>query len=304
MSRANAIRLVITAASLVIFAFFLSAVDWSSVGHALRSSRLGWLIVAAGLTLTNLMMKGFRFQRVASLYGQRLTVGRSFAIQSAGIALGMVTPGRVGEAVKVSLLHDLGVPTRPGFGIVIFERIFDILILGFFALALPFTLRDPSFPAWVPLAFLAMSLVVLILVLNLRRLLTVLPNRLRSFLERSTPPADRFRLLHLNPIFAWTLAAWVVEALTQLALFRAVGANISLLPAIGVMAVSTLVAVVSLLPFGFGVLDLSLIGLYQLHGVSPEITVSFAATVRVVNTIFPIMLGLAALLFIRRVVPR
>lgn len=292
VSRGNSIRLIVTVASLSILAIFLVRLDWSGVAQALRSSSPTWLVAAAGFTLANLTVKAIRFRVVSRGYGLPLTFRGAFAIQTAGIGLGMVTPGRVGEAVKVSFLADRGLPTSAGFGVVIFERLFDVTILGLLGLTLPFTLPNSPLPPWLAVVILVIAVVAIGMLIRFRRIPAFFPQRLREMLLRGLPPPEARRPGRIASVVGLTFLAWAIEAMTQVTIFHSLGIAVPFITTIGVMAASTLAGVASFLPGGFGVLDLSLVGLYGLVGVARENAVAFVGASRVINTLFPVLLSL------------
>lgn len=123
---------------LVLFAVILSRTDLRQTAAAIRGARPLWFAGAVLLIFPMIAFKTARWidlQRAVGFSGA--TFGRSYLAYFTGLYAGLVTPGRVGEFVRVKFLTDQGAPFGLSMATVLWDRILDVLglfLLGVLAL--------------------------------------------------------------------------------------------------------------------------------------------------------------------------
>lgn len=112
--------------ALLLLALFFRGVNWSELGHALRSAHPGYLL---GVVLTTLLTYAGRAWRWGDLL-QPLTQApffRLLRITTVGFMTGLFIP-RAGELVRPYLVaRQYGIKTSAGFATVILERLVDLI---------------------------------------------------------------------------------------------------------------------------------------------------------------------------------
>ncbi len=98
----------------------------------------GWLLLAFLLNIPAIGIKAFRWWTLLRRQGIHLAYGTALASYFSALLVGFLTPGRVGEMVRViTLKHHAGVGYARGFSSVVADRLFDLwllLLLGLFGI--------------------------------------------------------------------------------------------------------------------------------------------------------------------------
>ena len=237
-------------------------------------------------------------------------------LESAGIFFGgmamTITPGKVGEWVKSYLLSQRhGVPFAVSAPIILAERLTDgvaMLLLALGGLLLYGYAREL-------IVLIALGAVALVVFTQVRALPLALLDRLEGMpvvgtrmhhLHAFYESAHRlFRLPALLLAVGLGLISWGGECVAFYLVLIGLGVPSTpelLLQAAFVLAVSTLVGSVSMLPGGLAVAEGSSAGLLLVLGVTHEPAVAAAATlpIRFATLWFGVLVGVAALTAISR----
>jgi uncharacterized membrane protein YbhN (UPF0104 family) len=276
--------------------------------------RFRWELLPAilGLTLLNYLLRLLKWGYYLGLIG----VGSIPWLESAGIFFGgmamTITPGKVGEWVKSYLLaRRHGVPFAVSAPIILAERLTDgvaMLLLALGGLFLYGYGREL-------IVLIALGAVVLVVFTQVR----ALPLALLGWLEGM--PVVGPRVYHLHAFYESAhrlfrpsalllavglgLVSWGGECVAFYLVLVGLGvpgSPVLLLQAAFVLAVSTLVGSVSMLPGGLAVAEGSITGLLLLLGVTGQAAVAAAATllIRFATLWFGVVVGVSALTAISR----
>jgi uncharacterized protein (TIRG00374 family) len=283
-------RLLFQAAGIALFAVILSRVDVKEVAAAYRRFNLFYLGYSFVTMALFILIKSIRWKRIVALQGVDVPVSRSFRIYSAGLYLGVITPGRIGDFAKSIYLINSGM--EPGRAIFspLADRIFDIVFLVVFGYISLLLIPGIFHNQMLLSSLLVLVLVVAILAIALRRDLlkrftkrfaeATVPKRFRVSLNRVVCDAlDGFGLLtaaKTAEIALLTVAALSLQYLFLIVAARVLGIDVS----ITVLAAAISAAVfVSLLPvslLGLGTRDAVLILIFSRVGISRELAIAFS----------------------------
>ncbi|MGD2205744.1 MAG: lysylphosphatidylglycerol synthase transmembrane domain-containing protein [Anaerolineae bacterium] len=273
-----------------LLALILVKLDLKATAAALANVRWSYLLAAVAANLLLFGLKSWRWRELLRMQGSVYPWRDAFLAFVAGLFLGLVTPGRVGEMGKAFYLEqDQGMPLSEGLASVLMDRLFDlytILVLGAIGLAW-FRL----IPTWamvlvaigtgaallLPFALLSEQLAAAGLGL-VRRLPIV-----RRYDTRLTEATERFQRA-LQPLLTPGLIAPLGLTLAAYALFFGQGQLLTLALALPMdivyLAVCLSVAgVITVLPIsisGLGTRDAILIGLFAPLGIRAERAVAFS----------------------------
>jgi uncharacterized protein (TIRG00374 family) len=260
-------------------------------------------LIVLGLTLTNYLLRGFKFHYYLRLIGANdINVRESFRLFVAGFPLA-VTPGKVGEALKGVWIHNFtGIPTAKGIAVVAAERISD----GLAVLALS-SLGVIAYPQyWPAFAVVLIGLSGIVFVSQIRpialfcfdlaarlRFLGKLIQSLREFYEGSYilfKPGATLVAVGLG-ILSW-LGEGVGFYLILIGLGLDPSAN-TFGTAVFILAFSTVIGAVSALPGGLGAAEASISGmLILLLATSADIAAAGTLLIRFATLWFGVALGL------------
>jgi len=120
------------AIGLGLFVFLVLRSDPAAIAGVLKRSRLLPLFAAGLMIFPMIAFKTARWrdlQRAVRIEG--ISFGDSYRAYMEGLFAGLVTPGRVGEFVRVRSLTRRGAPLGSAMATVLWDRIFDVLGLLF-----------------------------------------------------------------------------------------------------------------------------------------------------------------------------
>ena len=284
--RQMAIRLI----GLAVLALILLKVDLKATISALAELHWGYLLLAIAANVPQFGLKAWRWQVMLRMQGIRYPWRDAVLVFMAGLFLGLVTPGRVGEMSKALYLkQDRGVPVSVGLANVLMDRLFDlytILVLG--AAGLVWFRLLPDWALALILAGTVAAIVLPAILLNkplaawalgiVRRL-----PLLGRYDARLTGATGRFQE-GLRPLL--TLRLIIPLLLTQAAYLvffwqgQLLATAVDLKIGIGYLAMCLSVAgIITLLPIsisGLGTRDAVLIAMFAPRGINAAHTVAFS----------------------------
>ena len=141
----------------VLFIYLLSTCDLRQIARILTQVRLWPFMFALILTLGPIMTRYLRWRAINRGLGISVPVGKEIAIHLASGAMGLATPGRLGEFVKLHFLKQLSHASSLAFASVFADRLTDViwLLMGSTAAAI-IHFFGPHFTP-VPAGFLAVA---------------------------------------------------------------------------------------------------------------------------------------------------
>ncbi len=293
--------------------------DLSEVGA--HFGTFGWEYIPAILVLTllNYLLRWLKWE----YYLRRLAMGDNVSYGDSGLIFtsGMVmavTPGKIGEVFKSYLLKRVnGTPISASAPIVLVERVTDGLGM-LLLMALGLTLYPPARPAFVVLVLLSIAGIIIVQNRPLcERLLSWyatsnLPLRAKLAPRLTTLYVSTYKLLDWRILSVSTLISFVSWGFECVAFYyvlvglgvepTAAGGPLLLLQqATFIFAASTLFGLISFLPGGLGMSEVTSAGLLiALLGVSGSIATAATIIIRFCTLWFGVALGIIALVWFRQ----
>ena len=132
---------------IVVFILILTRIDLRATLTAITTVDPVFLMLSIVFQAIALVVTTYRWQLIMRKMEIDLPFRRSFTLQLIGTAAAVVTPGQIGEFVKVAYHRSYGFPVPESFLSVAMDRAFDLFALLFFgivSLAILFGLP----PAW------------------------------------------------------------------------------------------------------------------------------------------------------------
>jgi len=193
---------------------------------------------------------------------------RGFSIFLAGLSAGAVTPARAGDLVKAELLARYDVPRSAGVGLVLVERVLDLVVMATTISAAAIVVGGPSQWGRLAVGLLAILLAGLFVVSRgrwRRAGLTFIRGRVAAKSVRISDLLDALeRMLEVwDPLFAaprrlgallvGSIAVWSSEFGKLWVLLRLLGHDVPIAVVFFAYPVSVIAGVLTLLPFAEGV---------------------------------------------------
>jgi uncharacterized membrane protein YbhN (UPF0104 family) len=261
---------------IVLFLWILTHIDSAQFVRSLASASfpfllLGWLLFPAIYALK--AARWHFFLRRAGIEQSYLT---SYKTYCSALFLGTVTPGNVGETIKISFLHSAGASLKTATALTLLDRLYDVLWIGLFALpAVYFLLPDRLLVLVVLLAGIGIALFVL-----------------RTLLKRSGEnPRHLLSYGFQWQPHLWTIANWSLYFLQQLIFARALNLTVPVPPFIGIMTLAGIANLLAIAPAGLGTRDAVVLYFFSAYGIPAPLTVAFSFSIFVL-TLLGSLIGL------------
>jgi uncharacterized membrane protein YbhN (UPF0104 family) len=265
--------------------------------------------VAACLALSfaNYVLRGLRWVVLGRAFGIIAPAARQLLYFFGGFAL-TVTPGKVGEVVRLWLLHrHHGVSYTRSMPLLAADRVMDMAAICLLALAgaaltgryLLVTAVLAAACAGLLTALSHAPLLLHLLDWSERRIRRAPGLFARAREVCATLPAIG-RPAVLVPSLALSCLGWLAECLVLLLVLHALGSVVSLGGSMLVFCLAAVAGAVSLLPGGLDAADLSLLGLLRLIEVPEASAIVATILVRLATLWFAVVLGVLTLPFALR----
>ncbi|WP_437286496.1 lysylphosphatidylglycerol synthase transmembrane domain-containing protein [Sorangium sp. So ce406] len=291
---------------LLLAAVILRIDDRDAVLAALASASAGPLALAAALNLLNIHLKVVRWDALLRARGIRYPLGRAWASFMTSLYVGMLTPGRVGDLLRIRYLrHDLGVPYAEGLASVVMDRLCDLYVLAAFVAVgvAHYSAVIAGRLAWVTWGGIAITVfapLVLLIPGLAERLMLALSRKLAKAPAAGAEPGAASRFLvalraHVGRGLLFTLpvtvATFIVNFLQGYLIARALGLSLSLFDVTCLLAIANLLGLLPISIAGVGVREFFFALVFPSLGFSAEHGVSFGLLVFAVVYLVVVALG-------------
>ncbi|MEW6349797.1 MAG: lysylphosphatidylglycerol synthase transmembrane domain-containing protein [Thermodesulfobacteriota bacterium] len=290
--------LLFTVAGLLLYAVATLASDYRQIATALVNFPISDLSLVLAFVITGWLLRGWRFHYYLIQSHPEVRLGYSISVFLAGFAL-TGTPGKVGEAVKgVFTKRDYGIPATRVVGIVVVERLMDllaVLVLASFSL-LMFSDWRGTFA--VCAGIVAAGGVTLCLESVYRPLLeglgriSFLSKVSRWVLEVLLTGRDLMHARILVIGLVVSIVAWGLEAISMYVILQGLKLPATLLQANFVYSFSTLIGALSMLPGGIGGTELGMVGLMGFMGIAYAHAIPAVILIRLSTLWFAVIVGI------------
>jgi uncharacterized protein (TIRG00374 family) len=303
-NRSDLVRLVIRVIGpIVLVAVVWNLDDKAALWRTMKSANWLLLFAAVAANLPIVHLKVVRWQKLLETRGYHYSLGRAYVAVLSSLYLGMVTPGRVGDALRVQYAkHDIGAPYPEGLATTLMDRFCDLYVLGavvalgavHFASALRADLARVTW-ATVAVAILAPSLLLW------RGPAELLMHRLRRLTRRWHASMDAL-LRALRGLVGkrlvlsiWlTVVAFLINYLQAWLVAVALGIELSYLDVASLLATTSLLGLMPISVSGVGIRELFLALVFPALGLAAAQGVAFGLVVFASNHLAIVLAGFVA----------
>lgn len=287
--------------------------DWGEVLRLVTQANPGFLALAFLAYYATFPVRGFRWRYVLARSGLRVRFRDATEILFLSWFVNCLVPAKLGDLYRAYLLRgNFGASISRTVGTVFVERVADIIIIAALALSAGFwSFRGRSRPE-IDLIFLlgfAISIGLVVLLVGLRlfggRIERLLPERIGAlwvrFQEGSTGALNG---RSVPVILGLTVLIWLLEGARLYFVIRAlalpeVGLGIS--ASVFVALAAALLTAVPFTPAGVGIVEVGIIGVLGLYGVTQEPAAAVALVDRGLTILTVIVFGGILYAFSRKI---
>jgi uncharacterized protein (TIRG00374 family) len=269
--------------TLAILLFLLWKVEFNAVGFGdtLRSVRTGYFLLSLLGVIFVLGIKSYRWRLLIQNEGASYSAYKGFAAYMASDAVGIVTPGRIGEIARLYYLREeSNISFYSAFKTIVSDRIFDFTMLGWFGLSgMLFYFKTFGDHPGLYYALGVLALVVLAYVVTIRFLAFIL-----RYKKVSRLPVIRFVYESFLAVTRkQALRMWVITILAYSMYFGfswLIMISLHLTPSymdvVFIMSIMSLSTIIPLSVAGFGTREATLVLLFSYYGLASETAISFS----------------------------
>ena len=281
--------------SLALAAWAVRSLDWAQVWRALRSARLGWVVLAVVTVLLTIVARVLRWRGL--LLPQRFDMMMLLTALLAGQVTNYVVLSQLGIAVRAVALGR-GNRAR-ALGTVALEKLWDVAMLLGLIGALSVGLTLPNWlvlPARLLAIGSAIGLTLLLIVILFRlRLLPIVSNLSLSIGRWLSALLDGLEGVARLQTLLWgllgSLVVWGLGAMTNYCILRAFGLTPNVAPALLLLAALQAGVAVPSLPGSVGVYEGIFVAVLALFDIGHEQALAAALTLHAVVFLPPMLLG-------------
>ncbi|WP_438042787.1 lysylphosphatidylglycerol synthase transmembrane domain-containing protein [Sorangium sp. So ce128] len=287
---------------LLLVLVFLRMRDSRVALDALLAADVTPLLLALAVNLGVLWFKVLRWDVLLAARGLRLPRARAWTSFLATVYVGLMTPGRVGDVLRVQYLrHDIEMPYSEGMALVVLDRLFDLyVLLAFVAVGIArfssVIAGDLAKITWLGVGLVALGPLVLFYRPLARRAVGAVYRRLPG--DFSSEGFERFlaalraqRAHHVGLALLLSLSALLLNFLQGYWLAGALGAPIGFFDICCLLAVASLLGLLPISVSGIGVRELFFSLVFPVLGYASEKGVVFGLGVFLVIYVAVAVLG-------------
>lgn len=279
-----------------ILAVILLRTDFSQLKGIFRNLNYYYFTLALFISFPMILGKAYRWNYLKKAQGITYKLSDSFLIQGVATYLGFITPGRIGEFIKILYLKKDGNPLGKSMVNVFLDRLLDILflfILGYFGILLFMNLFYDQIYLFTILFASALFAGALIFKTKSReKILKILYNFFLPLKYKQSWQnaffdflADFKKYKLKNYVFASliTIVSWIIYYSQTYLLAKSVGLNISIFYLSISVSIAILITLIPISISGLGTREAALIFLFSLFNISKEMAISFSALALLVS---------------------
>lgn len=303
-SRSDVVRLLVRLTGPALLAIVVWKLDdRAALWAAVRDASWPMLAAAVLLNLPVVHFKVVRWRGLLASRGHAYPLGRTYAAVLPSLYLGMLTPGRVGDALRIQYVkREMDTPYAEGLAATLMDRFCDLYVLAAMAalgvVHFASILRnDLAYATWLAVA----AALVAPLLLLAKGPAEFFGRRLRRFTEGWNASLDALltglrALVGKGLVYAvpLTIAAFATNYAQGWLVAQASGIDLSFLDVASLLAATSLLGLMPISISGVGVRELFLALVFPALGLPPAQGVAFGLLVFLCTNFAVILVGVTA----------
>lgn len=285
---------------LIIFGYLIFyKIDFSEIKTIIIKANLDLIIIGIILTFIMLLIQTWRWNYLKKIQNINYSFKDSFLFYGAGIYFGTITPGKLGDLIKILYLKRGGHSLGKSAVSVIADRLADLIFLLAVGYSSMFLFAKFFWPQIIIITLMILLVIILIWLLKndyLKNLLNkiwllFMPDKYKNTLALNLQDLKRdFKIYRFNNyliLFILTASAWLFYYLQMLFLAKSIDLG-DITFAYLAMSV-TIAAIITLIPisiYGLGTRDATLLFLFSLIGIDQEKTITLSLLILFMSLLY------------------
>lgn len=243
--------------------YILTNFEWKEIWQILQTADIVTFIFSSIVTtLIFWLLRTFRWSILLQSENINISFGKLYLYTAVTVGFANFTPFQSGEALKVEMSRKDGGNRVAGYKFFLFEKLLDLVVIAFLALLGVFVLFGASINNYLPQAIVGLIIISIILMIAVFFIFQ------RWRVETNLFPTS---LVFIQSLVL-TLASWVIMTLGWKLMFQSIAINISFLQTSAVIALTTIIGILSFVPGAIGVTEISVAALLTQLGFKHSIT--------------------------------
>ncbi len=298
--------MILKLAGIILFIIILSKIDLKSFFVLLKDINLYYFISAVLLLFPMIVIKAYRWNYLKRTQKINYKLSDSILMYGSGIYIGLLTPGRIGDFIKVLYLKNDGNSAGKSFVSVFIDRTADLLFLIIFGYIGMFFFIHLFRKQVYILSFLFIAvLLIIIFAVTKKELVKNLLRKIFGFFipakykEKTKINFNDFynnlKIFNRKSIFKVsliTILVWIIYFIQVFFLAKSLGIDISFAYLAICSCIAGLVILIPVSISGVGTRDITFILLFSLLGIEKEFAVAISMLILSMSIVMAII-GLA-----------
>jgi uncharacterized protein (TIRG00374 family) len=281
-------------------------IDARALAEGLRSLRWGWIVAALANILLGVYILGLRW-RILLRPRAEVPPGALFRLNVLSQFVNIVMPARLGEVARLFLAaRERSIPASFVLGTIGAEKVLDVLVFAGLWMAVPASLAfgrpSPSFPA-AAAAFVVSAALFAVLARRPEPSIRIAGSAIGLIFPSRRPRAEGWlrnalqaieplrKPSVLAPLFFWTAALIINQALSNFLVFRAFDLSLPTQAALFVLLAVQAGTVPPSLPGKIGVFEYAVVLALGAYAVPQSAALTYAVVLHLVAYLPKIILG-------------
>lgn len=271
-----------------IFIIILSRIDLTETIKILLNANLIYLAVAFTIVPFVVLIKAYRWQLLMKMQNINYPLKDSVHVYFAGLFVGSITPGRLGDFIKVFYLREEGYSFGKSFVSVFMDRVFDLVSLFIIAYICMFVFMIffEKQIIFLSLFFIITAIIFILLISDknkklLKKIYTsFIPEKYKTEVKVNFDDFSRdlnsLKTPKLSLVAITTIIGWIIYFSASYLLALSMDIHISFFYLITCLSISAIITLIPISILGIGTRDMTLIALFSCIGLSKELAVAFS----------------------------
>jgi hypothetical protein len=281
---------VIRLSGLVVFVFILFSINIPATVQILLNVNVLLLVLGLLMIFPQICLRAWRWHLLMKMQNITYPLKDAVTVYFGALFIGTITPGRLGELIKVQYLRDEGYSFGRSILSVFLDRCYDLgalMLVGYVSIVYFIQLFSErvflvsTIFILIPLAGVVICCMGIVKKDHIIRMITFLsPLRFREALLKTLHDFfDDFSSIKTRPLviaFFMTMASWVFYYIMAYCFALALAIPLSLFYLIGCVSVAAFITLLPVSISGIGTRDAAFILLFGYAGISSESAVAYS----------------------------
>jgi len=282
-------KIIVKYLGLLFLIIILIKIDFSGIYGLLAKTDNIILIFTILINIPHIFIKSIRWNLLLRQQGICLTYINSLTIYFSSLYLGFITPGRLGEFSKVLYLNKYeNVPIAKALPSVVIDRIFDLILLIILSSYGIWRMKLLEVEGTIYVVTIILILFVIVVKLKIKDwtsaykylIFRFLPDKINSSVYNSVETimaeAKIFLSIRLTYIMLLTVLGYTIFFIQCYLLAKSLNIPLNIVYICIFMSIGNLISFIPISISGLGTRDATLIFLFSLKDIQPEVAVSYS----------------------------